>query len=159
MDFKSKKVLIPAIVAAVAIGAVIAVPSAVAWAQEQEMNKDVPQINGTINAREAMRDYLDENVQVTFAEAVETAQGEVEDGTIVAGHLGVVQGYVVYRFFIVDAESDTGYMTIIDAGNGEVLYTSEGKEMSGMGFGHGFGGWHGGPWKGHGGFGHGPGWR
>jgi uncharacterized membrane protein YkoI len=159
MNMTSKKVLIPAIVAAVAIGAIFVVPSAVAFAQEQEMSRNVPQINGTINAREAMQDYLDENVDVTFAVATETAQGEVEDGTIVAGHLGVVQGYVVYKFFIVDTESDTGYMTIIDAGNGDVLYTSEGMQMKGMGFGHGFGGWHGGPWKGQGGFGHGGFWN
>jgi uncharacterized membrane protein YkoI len=162
MNITSKKVLIPAIVAAVAIGAVIAVPSAVAWAQEQEMNKSVPQINGTVNVREAMNDYLDENVQVSFAEATETAQAEVENGTVVGGHLGVVQGYLVYRFFIVDSDAGLGYMTIVDAGNGEVLYTSEGTETNGMGFGHGFGcpmGFGGGHWKGHGGFGHGAGWR
>ena len=161
MNITSKKVLIPAIVAAVAIGAIIAVPSAVAWAQEQEMNKNVPQINGTVNVREAMQNYLDENLQVSFAEATETAQAEVENGTIVGGHLGVVQGYLVYRFFIVDSDSGLSYMTIVDAGNGEVLYTSEGMEMNGMGYGHGFGGpmGHGGPWKGHGGFWHGAGWR
>jgi uncharacterized membrane protein YkoI len=158
MNITSKKLLIPVIVAAVAVGAIIAVPSAVAAAQEQEMNRNVPQINGTVNVREAMQNYLDENLQVSFAEATETAQAEVENGTIVGGHLGVVQGYLVYRFFIVD--SDLSYMTIVDAGNGEVLYTSEGTEMGAfhggkMGFGgHGYG-----PWKGHGGFGHGAGWR
>ncbi len=158
MNMTSKKVLIPAIVAAVAIGAIIAVPSAVAAAEEQAMSQNMPQINGTVNAREAMQDYLDENVDVTFAEATETAQVEVENGNIVAGHLGIVQGYLVYKFFIVDPDTDTGYMTIIDAGDGSVLYTSEGVEMSG--FGMGFGGWHGyGHFKGPGGFGHGPGWR
>lgn len=162
MNITSKKVLIPAIVAAVAIGAIFVVPGAVAAAQEQEMNRNMPQISGTVNVRDAVNDYLNENVKVSFAEATETAQAEVENGTIVGGHLGVVQGYLVYKFFIVDTENDTGYMTIIDAGNGEVLYTSEGMEMNGMGFGgHGFGGgWHGqGHWKGHGGFWHGAGWR
>jgi uncharacterized membrane protein YkoI len=155
MDILSKKVLIPAIVAAVAVGAIVVVPSAVAAAEEQRMSHNMPQINGTVNAGEAMKDYLNENVDVTFAEATETAQAEVEDGRIVGGHLGVVQGYVVYRFLIVDPDG-TGYMTIVDAGNGEVLYTSESTEMGSFHGPMGFGGQ--GHWKGHGGW-HGAGWR
>ena len=156
MDILSKKVLIPAIVAAVVIGAVLTVPPLVASAAEERMGHSMPQINGTVNAGDAMRNYLNENVDVTFAQATETAQAEVEDGRIVGGHLGVVQGYVVYKFLIVDPDG-TGYMTIIDAGNGEVLYTSEGMEMGAFHGPMGYGGQ--GHWKGHGGFWHGAGWR
>jgi hypothetical protein len=82
---------------------------------------------------------------------------------VVGGHLGVVQGYLVYTFFTVNAQSNTGFLTVVDAGNGKVLYTSEGQQMGSFGipmfgaFGPsrfpGFGGfWHGtfGPWRGDG---------
>jgi hypothetical protein len=36
-----------------------------------------------------------------------------------------VQGYLVYKFFTMNAGSQAGYITIVDEGNGEVLHTSE----------------------------------
>jgi hypothetical protein len=75
--------------------------------------------------------------------------------------LGVVQGYLVYTFFIVNGQD--GHLIIVDAGNGKVLYTSQSQTMGSFGpplFGPfglwrtaGFGGfWHGlfVPWMGDG---------
>jgi hypothetical protein len=62
--------------------------------------------------------------------------------------LGVVQGYIVYTFFGVNLGTHTTYFTIIDAGNGKVLYTSSGQQMGGGGL---FG-----PYGLAAGFGHGP---
>ena len=46
---------------------------------------------------------------------IRNAQSQVTKGTIRGGHLGVVQGYLVYKFIIVNVENQTGYITIIDA--------------------------------------------
>jgi hypothetical protein len=46
----------------------------------------------------------------------------------------VVQGYLAYTFFGVNPGTHTTYFTLIDAGNGKVLYTSPGQQMGGGGF-------------------------
>jgi hypothetical protein len=99
--------------------------------------------------------FINENVKVSFVTAAQTAQGQVADGKVLGGHLGVVQGYLVYTFFVANTGNQTGHLVIVDAGNGAVLHTSEGQplgsfgSMSGHWGEHGYGGW-GGPWKGHG---------
>jgi hypothetical protein len=98
---------------------------------------------------------------VPFVEAAQTAQGQVANGTVFGGHLGLVQGYLVYKFFVVaNTANQTGHLTVIYAGNGEVLYTSEGQPLGSFGHssmfgpwsggGHGHGREWGGPWKGQG---------
>jgi len=44
--------------------------------------------------------------------------------TVIGGHLDVVQEYLVYKFFTGECRKQTGYITLIDAGNGNGLYTS-----------------------------------
>ena len=39
------------------------------------------------------------------------------------------QGYLVYKFFAINPTNQTGYKTIVDAGNGAVLYKSEDIKM------------------------------
>lgn len=159
----SKKVIVPAAVALAAAGialAFMAAPQAMAAAAfGQEMKGSgeggsMPRINGTVNAGQEMRDFINDNLKVTLAQASETAAGQAGgEGVTVGGHLGIVQGYLVYKLFAVNPEDQTGRMVIVDAGNGEVLYTSESIEMGsfghpgfagpGWGKGHGFGGgWH-----------------
>jgi hypothetical protein len=115
----------------------------------------MPQINGSVSVANETNNFINENVKVSFVKAAETAQGQVADGRALGGHLGVVQGYLVYTFFLADTANQTGYLTIVDAGNGAVLYTSEGQPLGFFGhsmFGHwggdGYGG-SSGPWKGH----------
>jgi hypothetical protein len=109
---------------------------------------------------EQMRDFINDNLKVTLSQASETAAGEVDNGVVVAGHLGVVQGYLVYTFHVVNPDDQTKRMVIVDAGNGEALFTSEPGQMGSFGpygqghwkggggaggFGpwhQGFGGWH-----------------
>ena len=59
--------------------------------------------------------------------------------------MGVTQGYLTYTYFVVDKAKETGYKVIVDAGNGKVLYTSEGQSMASFGSwkGHGVRSWHG----------------
>jgi hypothetical protein len=157
----SKKVIIVAILAVGAVSAILVVPSVVqATAQEQQQKmmwagEGMPQINGSVSVANETMSFINENVKVEFVAAAETAKGQVADGKVFGGHLGVVQGYLVYTFFVANTANQTGNLVIVDAGNGEVLYTSEGQPLGSFGHGyghwggHGYGGWHG-QWKGHG---------
>ena len=171
----SKKVII--VVAILAVGAVsaILVASSIAQtttAQQQQYRQRmmtemmgwsgegiIPQINGSVSVVNETSNFINENVKVPFITAAQTAQGQGANGTVFGGHLGVVQGYLVYKFFVVaNNANQAGHLTVIDAGNGDMLYTSEGQPLGSFGHssifgprsggGYGDGGW-GGPWKGH----------
>ena len=160
-NFLNKKVIIVVAVLAVgALSAVLVVSSlAQATAQEQQQQRmmtgfgeGIPQINGSVSVVNETSNFIKENVRVSFVAAAQTAQGQVANGTVLGGHLGVVQGYLVYTFFVADADSQRGHLVIVDAGNGDVLHTSEGRSFSSFGppmmFGRwgghtGFGEWHG----------------
>jgi uncharacterized membrane protein YkoI len=171
----SKKVII--VVAILAVGAVsaILVASSIAQtttAQQQQYRQRmmmgmmgwsdeaiIPQINGSVSVANEASNFINENVRVPFVEAAQTAQGQVANRTVLGGHLGIVQGYLVYKFFVVaNNANQAGHLTVIDAGNGDMLYTSEGHPLGSFGHssifgprsggGYGDGGW-GGPWKGH----------
>lgn len=154
----SKKVAIVAIVAAGAVAAVLAAPAiaqATAQQQQQKMmmwaGEGMPQINGSVSVTNETSSFINENVNVEFVAAAETAQGQVNNGRVLGGHLGVAQGYLVYTFFVANTTNQTGHMVIVDAGNGEVLYTSEGHSLGSFGQLHGrWGGDGHGGWKGHG---------
>ena len=163
-NFLNKKVII--LVAVLAVGAlsVVLVASSLAQATAQEQQQRrmmmmcfgeaMPQINGSVSVANETSNFINENVKVSFVAAAQTAQGQVANGTVLGGHLGVVQGYLVYTFFVADTDNQTGHLVIVDAGNGNALHTSEGRSFGSFGhpmmFGH---------WGGHGGFGewYGPG--
>jgi uncharacterized membrane protein YkoI len=159
-NFLNKKVII--VVAVLAVGALSAVlvasSLAQATAQEQQQRmmmsfgEGMPQINGSVSVANETINLIKENVKVSFIAAAQTAQGQVTNGTVLGGHLGVVQGYLVYTYFVADAANQRGHLVIVDAGNGDVLHTSEGQSFSSFGppmmFGRwgghtGFGEWHG----------------
>jgi uncharacterized membrane protein YkoI len=159
-NFLNKKVII--VVAVLAVGALSAVlvasSLAQATAQEQQQRmmmsfgEGMPQINGSVSVANETINLIRENVKVSFVAAAQTAQGQVTNGTVLGGHLGVVQGYLVYTYFVADAANQRGHLVIVDAGNGDVLHTSEGQSFSSFGppmmFGRwgghtGFGEWHG----------------
>jgi uncharacterized membrane protein YkoI len=160
-NFLSKKVII--VVAAVAVGALSAVLVASSLAQataqqgqQQRMmmtwsGERMPQINGSVSLANEASNFINENVKVSFVAAAQTAQGKVTNGTVLGGHMGIVQGYLVYTFFVADAANQTGHLVVVDAGNGNVLYTSESQSLGSFGHpmmfgawgGHGFGEWHG----------------
>jgi len=162
-NFLTKKVII--VVAVLSVGALSAIMVASslsqATAQEQKrmmmssFGEGIPQINGSVNVTNEASTFINENVKVSFVAAAQTAQGQVTNGTVLGGHLGVIRGYLVYTFFVTNIDNQTGHMVVVDSGNGSVLYTSEGQAfgafdhpmMLGSWNGNsGFGGWHG-PWK------------
>jgi uncharacterized membrane protein YkoI len=153
----SKKVILVAILAVGAVSAILVASSIAQATAQQEQQKmmmwsgeGMPKINGSVSVGNEVGNFVKENAKVSFVTAAETAQKQV-NGTVLGGHMGVVQGYLVYTFFAMDAENQTGHMIMVDAGNGSVLYTSESQPISSFGqpmFGplgsHGYGGpWHG----------------
>jgi hypothetical protein len=161
----NKKVLIPAAIVAVAIVLIIWGVSTAIAVVNQTMNRStsgyiqLPTITGSVNAGQTVKNFIKDNLKVSFVQASEIAAKQIANGTIVGGHLGVVQGYLVYTFFIVNGQDHTGNLIIVDAGNGKILYTSQSQTIGSFGppmFGPfglwrttGFGGfWHGpfGPW-------------
>lgn len=163
-----KKVVIPLAlaIAVAAVGLAILLPS-FAFAQNgtntttnSNEQKTTPSINGSINVNEAIQNFLTDNVKTGFADASTTAAAQVTNGKVVAGRLGVVQGFLVYTFKVVNSQDQTGYLVIVDAGNGTVLYKSEGRvgPFGGGMFGYGcpdggMGYGKGGMWKDHQGYG------
>jgi hypothetical protein len=160
-NFLNKKVII--VVAVLAVGALSAVLVASSLAQataQQEQRQrmmmawsgeGMPQINGSVSIANEASNFINENVKVSFVAAAQTADGQVTNGTVLGGHMGIVQEYLVYTFFVADAANQTGHLVIVDAGNGNVLYTSESQSLGSFGHpmmfgawsGHGFGDWHG----------------
>lgn len=124
----SKKTLIPAAITAVAVGLIIWGLSPAIAVVNQTINSGAPAnttlstIVGSVNVRQSTINFLKDNVKVSFLQA---AGKQVPNGTIVAGHLGVVRGYLIYTFFIVNTQDQTRHLIMVDAGNAKVLYTSQ----------------------------------
>ena len=157
----TKKVII--VVAVLAVGALSIVlvvsPLVQAAAQEQQQQQrmmmgrfgeGLPQINGSVSIANETSNFVNENVKVSFLAAAQTAQGQVTNGTVLGGHLGILQGYLVYTFFVADMDNQTGHLVVVDAGNSNVLFTSEGQSIGSFGHKMPFGLWGG---HGHGGIG------
>jgi uncharacterized membrane protein YkoI len=108
--------------------------------QLNPMRSEIPQLNGSVNVREQSNQFIQDNVQLPFATALETAQAEVGNGTAISGNLGVVQGYLVYIFKLANFDAQTSRTVIVDAGNGSVLYTSGDMPLYFGGLGCGGGG-------------------
>jgi uncharacterized membrane protein YkoI len=148
---KQQVVVLGGIAIALALAAlVLPIPLREISAQETNstqlnpMRSEIPQLNGSVNVREQSNQIIQDNVQVPFATALETAQAEVGNGTAISGNLGVVQGYLVYIFKMANFDAQTSRTVIVDAGNGSVLYTSGDMPLyfGGLGCGGGVGGGH-----------------
>jgi len=98
----------------------------------QTQSQTQPQIQGSIN----LQQNIMSSVKIPFSTAQETASSSITNGKVIGGFLTVVQGSVVYDFKIVD-DKNLAYSVIVDAGNGKVLYTSQGKSMNFGGYGMG----------------------
>ena len=146
----SKKVLLPAVIGSIIAsvilaGIFIAYPAISSVYAVQPFNttttagtvsggSQISKITGSINVMQITKNVIKDNLKVSFSQAADIAGKQIANGTVVGGHLGVVQGYLVYTFFGVNPETHTAYHTIIDAGNGMVLYTSPAQQMGGGGF-------------------------
>lgn len=92
---------------------------------EYKQHYDMPEISGTITASENHLENL-KKVKISFSDASMVAQGAVENGQITRGHIGVVSGFLVYKFSVVDGQENI-HKVIVDAGEKNILYLSGGK--------------------------------
>jgi uncharacterized membrane protein YkoI len=94
----------------------------------------IPKINGSVNIVDNIGEMFKQNAKVSFPTAAETAQKQIANATVVGGHLGITQGYLTYTYLMVDTNKQIAYRVIIDAGNGNVLYKSEGQPIGSFGY-------------------------
>jgi uncharacterized membrane protein YkoI len=144
---QNKKAITAGILAVtMSIAAIFVMQSASAQTNNQT-STEIPDLNGSVSIDNATNEFVQENLQVPFNTAAQTALGEVDDGTVISSRLSAVQGYLTYVFKVANYDAGTYKVVIIDAGNGDALYTSEDLTLRNGGLGGGCG--H------HGGFGHG----
>lgn len=98
--------------------------------REGDLVDQIPKINGSINVFEKAQAAIENDLKTSFVEAAEIVTRLANNDTILlGGHLDVDQGYLVYKFFSINSVNHTAYKTIIDAGNGAVLYKSDGIQF------------------------------
>ena len=139
-----KKVLVPTILGVgilLSAALIAASPLENSWAQQslqqRGMNEtsdtsrygEIPKINGSVNVRDGIKNFFAENAKTPFITGAQTAQDQIVNGTVLGGHVGVTQGYLTYTYFVTNPTNDTAHKVIVDAGNGQVLHTSEGKQI------------------------------
>ncbi len=122
-----------AIIIGVAVFATIGLSAVyAATGSNSTQSQQSPQIQGSINLQQTLMS----SVKIPFSTAEQTAVSTVTNGKIIGGFLTVVQGSVVYSFKVID-DKNLAYSVIVDAGDGKVLYTSQGNTMNFGGFGMG----------------------
>ena len=100
LKFVRKKVLMHVvIVIAAADLALYGLPQATAATINQTINggapgyHPIPSITGSVIAAQNMNAFIKNNQKVSFQLASEIAAKKTTNGTVIGGHLGVVQGY------------------------------------------------------------------
>jgi len=117
------KITISAIIAASILS--IAIVSYSPMDVSAELDKfSVPEISGTIIVSDESQDYSDD-ASISLSVAMGVAENSIEDGKAMWGKLDVVQGFLVYKIGVLTSD-DIFHMVVIDAGNAQVLYVSEG---------------------------------
>ncbi|MCS6768159.1 MAG: hypothetical protein RMJ59_04035 [Candidatus Nitrosocaldus sp.] len=126
-----KKGALLAAVIGVVITVALITPSLVSVIAQSSTNgtsgngSTVPQLQGSVNVQNSIL----ANVNVRFSDAANTAANVVTNGTVLSGRLTIAQNYLVYEFIVLDSNSKV-HKVIVDAGDGRVLYTSDGFDAS-----------------------------
>jgi hypothetical protein len=86
-------------------------------------------ISGSIPLQSTVSQALRAEIQVSMAEAITKVQNTTgENSSVVSAYLRPLQGFLVYNVGVIGA-NNTLYKLIVDPGNGEILYTSEGRQL------------------------------
>jgi uncharacterized membrane protein YkoI len=130
--------VVAAVVGSTSMASVIAQANEYQWTSGWKSNythpmMEKPNIQGSANLGEVIKNFIQENRDVPFAEATTAAETELADTKIVKGQFGIVEGYLVYTFVGVDNANQQMYKLIIDAANREVLFKSEPIPMNQFG--------------------------
>jgi uncharacterized membrane protein YkoI len=126
-----RRIVVPATIAVLAmamVGVVLLSPISVLGQNSTNTTNMNPQtrptITGSVNVQNAINDFLKNNVKVSFSDAANTAKAQVPNGVVVEGRLSDVHGFLAYTFSVVNYDGGTMKIVIVDAGNGQVLFTS-----------------------------------
>ena len=88
----------------------------------------IPEISGSIIVSESYEDYSDD-VKIALSVAMAVAENSVENGKAIWGKLDIVQGFLVYKIGVLSSDN-VFHMAIVDGGNGQALYVSDGVSKS-----------------------------
>jgi uncharacterized membrane protein YkoI len=92
------------------------------------------QLNGSINVKQAAKDFLNQHLNATLVDATDMAEEQVTNGTVVAGRLDAVQDSLVYNITVADLNSELAYRVYVDPSTGRVLAKStEGTPLAELG--------------------------
>jgi len=119
-----KKITIPLMVIA-SIFAITALSFSPSNVSAEYSDYTIPEISGTIPITETSNDYSDK-AQIALSIAMAVAENSVDNGKAMWGKLDVTQGFLVYKIGVL-ANDNIFYKVLVDSGNGEALYVSEGK--------------------------------
>jgi hypothetical protein len=144
---RTTKLILISIVTAGIVASAIVIALPIATAVSPMKGSQMANLTGSVNVKDAIKNFINENQKVTFSQASETAQNQINNGTVVAGRLGITQGYLVYTFHVLNGGNETMSKVIVDAGDGQVLHTSEAHAMKAFDFMHDKG--KGGHWNDH----------
>jgi hypothetical protein len=53
---------------------------------------EMPKVNGSVNVRDGIKNFLLENTKVPFITGAQTAQDQIANGTVLGGHIGIDPG-------------------------------------------------------------------
>ena len=144
---RTTKLILISVVTAGIVASAIVIALPIATAISPMKGSQTENLTGSINVKDAIKNFIKENQNITFSQASEAAQNQINNGTVVAGRLGITQGYLVYTFLVLNGGNETMSKVIVDAGNGQVLHTSEAHAMKAFDFMYGKG--KGGNWNDH----------
>jgi|GEM_PF-2067950 len=124
----------PAICAGIVLAGLLVFLSPLPQAIASQSNYALPNIQGSANVGEQIKNLIEENTHTDFIAAATTAQNELTGNTLLDGNLGIIQGYLVYSFDAVNTNDQTKTKLIVDAADGQVLYKSEPISFAGSKF-------------------------
>jgi uncharacterized membrane protein YkoI len=98
--------------------------------KKQQQEQQQVNITGSIPIQSTISQALRSEIQVAIDEALTIAQNTVgtNSSSVVAAFLSPLKGFLVYNIGVISA-NNTLYKVIVDPGNGQVLYTSEGRQI------------------------------
>ncbi len=82
-------------------------------------------LNGTVNLRGDVKNYLQTNMKVTLTDTVAAAKKIDPNRKVFAARIAAIQGNVVYRVVLANLDTRTISVAVIDAGNGKVLVSPQ----------------------------------
>ena len=117
------KITIPILVAA-SIFAITMVSISPINASAEYGQFQIPEISGTITVAGESNDYSNFDT-IALSVAIAVSENSIENGKAMWGKLDVVQGFLVYKIGVL-ANDDLYHKVLVDAGNGDSLYVSDG---------------------------------